>query len=190
MVAGLVLAGGLSRRFDGEDKGLQRYRGRPLIEHALDLLQGLDEVVISANRHHERYAGLGYPVVADQRQDYLGPLSGIETAMQQTGADALMVVPCDVVGAPDGWMGRLITHARELESPWVGTLDGDRPQPLLGYWSSQLLPLISGALDKSELRVMRLIAPWIDAALPLPEGEHLFNLNTPQALAEAQTTVG
>lgn len=181
-VCGLVLAGGLGRRFAGEDKGWQRYRGRPLIEHALMQLQGLDKVMISANRNLGRYASLGYPVVADRRPDHQGPLSGIETAMRESGAEAFLVVPCDVIGAPEGWPQRLIERARELHSPWVGTSDGGRLQPLFGYWSASLLPTISHALDAGHLQVMRLIEPWREFALELPAGYQLLNLNSPQAL--------
>ncbi len=187
-VAGLVLAGGLSRRFNGEDKGWQQYRGRPLVRHALDLLDGLDEILISANRHRERYAALGHRVLADRREGFLGPLSGIETALRETDADALLVVPCDVVGAPRDWMRQVLRHARGQDSPWVGTLDGERLQPLLGYWSAALLPVLSEALDTGRLRVMQLIRPWQAAALALPPDRHLRNLNTPEALARGQAS--
>ena len=186
-VTGLVLAGGLSRRFDGEDKGWQLYRGKPLVEHALAALSGQERVVISANRHVERYRALGYPVLRDRREGYQGPLSGLETAFLETGAEALLVVPCDVIGVPEGWAEQLVRRATALESPWVGTLGGDRLQPLLGYWSRSLLPLISQALDQDSLRVMRLIAPWQANALRLPEGVELLNLNTPDALAGAES---
>lgn len=184
-LTGLVLAGGLSRRFDGEDKGWQHFRGRPLVEHALDLLRDMDRIVISANRNQERYQDLGHPVISDRRGGFLGPLSGIESAFLETGAETLLVVPCDVLGAPPDWASRLQSHARESASPWVGTLDGERLQPLLGYWSASLLPVISAALDEDKLRVMRLIEPWAQHALQLPGGCKLLNLNTPQALAAA-----
>lgn len=184
-VTGLVLAGGLSRRFAGEDKAWQIFQGRPLLEHALELLSGFSEIVISANREPGRFARYGHCVVTDRRPGFLGPLSGIETAFLETGADAFLVVPCDVVGAPGDWVRQLIVHARKTGSPWVGTRDDQRLQPLLGYWSTALLPAVSRALDEGEMRVMRLIAPWEPNALPLPDGHHLLNLNTPQALASA-----
>jgi len=184
-VTGLVLAGGLSRRFDGEDKAWQVFRGRPLVEHAMDLLADLDDIVISANRDLSQFARYGHRVIADRRPGLLGPLSGIETALLETGADALLVVPCDVIGSPFDWASQLVAHADRVGSPWAGTRDGERLQPLLAYWSAALLPDISRALDEDNLRVMRLIAPWEQNALALPEEHHLLNLNTPEALARA-----
>jgi len=185
-VLGLVLAGGLSRRFGGEDKAWQLYRGRPLVEYALNLLAPLGSVMISTNRDPGRYQRFGHPVVPDRRRGNLGPLSGIETAFLESGAQALLVVPCDVLGAPADWTTRLLNHARHSGSPWVGTLDGERLQPLLGYWSRELLPVIGAALDAENLRVMDLVDPWLGNALALPEGRRLLNLNTPEALAAAR----
>ena len=45
MSAGLLLAAGAGRRFGGP-KQLARIAGRPLIEHALDAVRGLDRVVV------------------------------------------------------------------------------------------------------------------------------------------------
>jgi molybdopterin-guanine dinucleotide biosynthesis protein A len=58
-IVGLVLAGGRSRRFNGQDKGWQLYQGKPLIEHALLQLQGCACTVISAN-HAWRYCVTQY----------------------------------------------------------------------------------------------------------------------------------
>ena len=53
-ITGLVLAGGRGSRMGGADKGLQRLRGRPLVQHALQRLQPqVGALMISANRHLE-----------------------------------------------------------------------------------------------------------------------------------------
>lgn len=183
--AGLVLAGGQGRRFGGLDKGLQPYRGKPLAQHALLHLDGCAQRLISANRNQDSYRALGAQVVGDRRADYQGPLSGIESAMAVAATHWLYVVPCDVLGMPADWLAQLRAHAAATGSPWVGTVDGDRLQPLLGLWSLQLLPLLSEYLDGGGRRVMEFVAPWRGHALALPSGYRLHNLNTPQALREA-----
>jgi intracellular sulfur oxidation DsrE/DsrF family protein len=58
-VAAVVLAGGEGRRMGGADKGLLAYQGYPLIEWVLTAVTPqVDEVVISANRNLDRYAGM------------------------------------------------------------------------------------------------------------------------------------
>lgn len=181
---GVVLAGGRGRRFDGRDKGLQRAQYKTLAEHTLAHMQSLPQRVISANRNLDDYAAFGEPVIADQRADFQGPLSGIESVMQQCPADWYAVCPADVLGAPDDWWASLKRQAEHSDALWVGTRDGDRVQPLLGLWSRRLLPQLSAYLDRGERRVMSFIEPWQDQALALPVGVHLSNLNTPQALAD------
>lgn len=91
MIGILILAGGRGRRMGGQDKGWINYRQRPMVFstlesiqrqlHDLGLKEGVDvEIVISANRNIDRYQELGYQVVQDVRQDYPGPLAGIESA--------------------------------------------------------------------------------------------------------------
>ncbi len=181
-VAGLVLAGGRGSRHGGADKGWLEYQGRPLVAHALDHLQGCDEVLISANRNQERYAPLGRQVVCDQRADFQGPLSGIESAFAACEADWLYVLPVDVLGMPQDWVKQLQSAVRSSGKPWCGTLDGDRLQPLLGLWSRELFAALSRYLDQGERRVMRFVSPWSDSALALPQGRHLLNLNNPETL--------
>lgn len=183
-VAGLVLAGGRGSRHGGADKGWLEYQDRPLVEHALRHLRGLEQILISANRNLDRYAALGVPVIPDRRADYQGPLSGIESAFAACDADWLYVLPVDVLGAPGDWLARLRAKVAETGAPWCGTLDGERLQPLLGLWSRKLSDSLTSYLDSGERRVMRFVNPWTDQALHLPAEFQLLNLNTPKALQQ------
>lgn len=168
----------------GADKGLQDYRGRPLAAHALDYLAGCEPKLISANRNSERYAALGAQVIEDRLGGHQGPLSGIETALSQVTTPWLFVVPCDVIGVPDGWMQHLLAMARHHASPWAGTSidDGRRVQPLVSIWSRRLLPELHRFLDGGNRRVMDFVDPWVGHVLALPPGSRLRNLNTPESL--------
>jgi len=181
-LAGLVLSGGRGSRHGGADKGWLEYQQRPLIETALQHLQGCGQVIISANRNQERYAEYPARVISDRRADYQGPLSGIESAFLATDVDWLYVMPVDVTGMPADWLADLRASVLKSGAPWCGTLDGDRLQPLLGLWSRELLEPMTTYLDRGERRVMRFVAPWAEQALPLPASHHLMNLNTPEAL--------
>ena len=48
----IILAGGESKRMNGNDKGLIDFNGQPLIAHVINALQNqIDDFVISANRN-------------------------------------------------------------------------------------------------------------------------------------------
>jgi len=82
-MTGVILAGGLARRMNGQDKGLIEYQGKPLIEYILpDFLAQVDHCIISANRNIPQYQAYGYPVYTDEIGDYAGPLAGIATALR------------------------------------------------------------------------------------------------------------
>ena len=95
-LTGIVLAGGRARRLSGVDKGLVTVGGRPLIAWTLAALAPqVGAVLINANRHLERYAEFGYPVVADAIPDYQGPLAGFLAGMPAARTDWIPTLPCD-----------------------------------------------------------------------------------------------
>ncbi len=81
-LTGLVLAGGRGVRMGGVDKGLQMLHGEPLTLHVLKrLAPQTGPLLISANRHADRYAELAAPfgatVVSDTLPGFPGPLAGL-----------------------------------------------------------------------------------------------------------------
>ena len=94
-ITGLILAGGRATRMGGVDKGLQLFRGTPLVSHVLQrLAPQVGPLLISANRNLGAYAALGYPVVTDEQLD-LGPLGGILAGLKQCTTEYLLTAPCD-----------------------------------------------------------------------------------------------
>ena len=92
----LILAGGAGRRVDGQDKGLLLWRGKPLVEHVVARLKPqVDNLYISCNRNFEQYRRWADVLIADKRDNYQGPLAGIEAASSRITSDYLIVVACD-----------------------------------------------------------------------------------------------
>ena len=108
-ICAVVLAGGRAMRMGGVDKGLQLFKGQPLVWHALQRLQAQVPVApgligINANRNLDTYAQWGHPVWSDASPDFAGPLAGFSIALQHAlNKDKapsppyayLLVVPCD-----------------------------------------------------------------------------------------------
>jgi molybdenum cofactor guanylyltransferase len=85
----------------GVDKGLQNFRGMPLVMVALMRLQmqegGLIELsMVNANRNLSAYESMGVSVWPDASLDeFAGPLAGFLTGLERCESPYLLTVPCD-----------------------------------------------------------------------------------------------
>ena len=129
-ITGVILSGGEGRRMGGTDKGLQMLNGRPLVAHAMArIAPQVNELIISANRHHEQYALLGYPVVVDtlladpagsaapnaasnnapdETPHTAGPLAGLLAGFAAASHALVLFVPCDMPALPADLANRLL----------------------------------------------------------------------------------
>jgi molybdopterin-guanine dinucleotide biosynthesis protein A len=154
----------------------------------MDAISECDTHLISANRSIHDYKELNALVVKDKRADFVGPLSGIESAMNASSAEWFYVVSVDVVGLSEDWLDHLIEKQHQTKALWVGTHIHDRLQPLVGLWSRQLLPMISEYLDQGERRVMEFVAPWQDSFATIPSDQLVINVNTPEVLDQLSSS--
>lgn len=96
----VILAGGLSTRFGGEDKGMFMLNGKPLLKHVVDAVMDLvDEVVIVTN-NEERVEAYRKIVPADvkfavDKEPAKGPLVGSLTGFEAAGGAYSLVLPFD-----------------------------------------------------------------------------------------------
>ncbi|WP_428614086.1 molybdenum cofactor guanylyltransferase MobA, partial [Shewanella sp.] len=128
----VILAGGMARRMGGNDKGLVELNDRPMIQHAIDRIKPqVKQILINANRNQSRYAEFGYPVLSDEDSGYLGPLAGMITALGQTQADYLMVVPCDCPLLPTDLVQRMLNAIQAEGAEMAVASDGKREQPVV-----------------------------------------------------------
>jgi molybdopterin-guanine dinucleotide biosynthesis protein A len=110
--AGVILAGGSSRRF-GSPKALALLDGVPLVEiaaHSLGSVVG--QVVVSTN-DPESLAWLELPTVPD-RYPGRGPLAGIHAGLAwaiDRGARGICCLPCDTPLVPPRFLQLLIDSA-------------------------------------------------------------------------------
>ena len=156
---GLVLAGGQGTRMGGVDKGLQPLAGQPLAWHALERLRPqVGTCLISANRHLDRYAAWGVPVLADTIAHYPGPLAGFLAGLAASPTEWLLTVPCDSPFFPADLAQRLAACAREHQVPLVLAAAPDaqgvlRPQPTFALLHRDLAPSLADFLARGEHKI-------------------------------------
>ncbi len=95
----IILAGGTSSRL-GQDKGLVRLAGKPLIKHVLDKVESLvDErlVVVSSEDQTEQYMkelGSQTKVIVD-KAEFHGPLGGAAAGFEKARGKYSLLIACD-----------------------------------------------------------------------------------------------
>ena len=191
-VAGLILAGGQGARMNHQDKGLVALRGEPMIAHvARRLAPQVGRLIISANRHADRYAQYG-EVVADGEPElgaWQGPLVGIAAALAAAASEEwLVVAPCDTPFLPADLAERLVGAARAAGASMAyAGAGGQRHSACMAVHTSlrpRLLEYLRGGDRKVGLWQARsgAVEALFDDAPP-----HAFmNVNTPAELALAE----
>jgi molybdopterin-guanine dinucleotide biosynthesis protein A len=130
-VTGLVLAGGQGRRMGGVDKGLQRLRGRPMVEWVIERLKPqVTEIVINANQNQAEYARFGYRVVGDEIGGFAGPLAGLHAGLKANVHPFLVTVPCDSPFLPLDLVKRLHAALVANHADLAVAKTGDQPHPV------------------------------------------------------------
>ena len=181
-IAGVILAGGLSRRMGGGDKGLVPLADRPLLAHVIDrIAPQVARLAINANGDPARFAHLGLPVITDTLPGHLGPLAGILSAMHWArlhGFAQVLVVPGDAPFLPPDLAARL------APGPAIAA-SGGRMHPVAGLWDVAQ----ANALHDQVLAGTRKVMDWArDARVVEFTGtpDPFTNLNTPQDFAMAR----
>ena len=83
-----ILAGGKGSRLGGIDKGLFLLSGRPLIEYCIERIRKqVSHITINANRNLEKYQAYGFDIITDLSSDSIGPLGGIQVALEKINSD-------------------------------------------------------------------------------------------------------
>jgi len=186
----VILAGGMARRMGGNDKGLVELQAQPMIKHAIDRIKPqVREILINANRNQNRYAEFGYQVISDEDSGYLGPLAGMITAMGQTQANYLLVVPCDCPLLPTDLVERMLSQLEKENADLAVASDGKREQPVVLLLKPELRGSMKAFLDAGERKIDFWYAKHNFAVADFSDQPNAFvNVNTPeqkQQLSEA-----
>ncbi len=190
-VAGLILAGGLSRRMGGGDKALLPVAGRTLLERVIERARPqVDLLALSANGDSARFGAGDLPVLADALPGHLGPLAGILTGMEwvrQVAPDCrwLAGFAADTPLLPADLVARLAAARARSGADMACASSGGRRHPVFGLWPVALAGDLRRALAEEGLRKA---GDWIaryavaEVAWPDDERDPFFNVNTPADL--------
>ena len=143
-VAGLLLAGGQSRRMGGGDKTLQLLGGMALLDRVIERLQPqVDALVLNANGDPARFARFGLPVVSDSVPGFAGPLAGVLAGLDWAAAHRpdcpyVASVATDAPFLPGDLVARLAAELDAAHADLACAASGGRAHPVFGLWPVRL----------------------------------------------------
>lgn len=197
-VAGIILAGGFSRRM-GRDKGLLSVPGCEqvtFVEHLIGLLTALcNEVVLvtrdedQATRYTEHLAAQeASPVrIVNDKVPAAGPLMGLYSGLSTLQASHALVTAVDMPFVQKDLLAFLLSYP--LDDALLIPVVDNVPQVLLAVYPHTLLPMLETCLQsgRRDLRSLLEIAPvhYIEETLLRkvdPLLRSFVNMNTPDDL--------
>ncbi|MEO7743243.1 MAG: molybdenum cofactor guanylyltransferase MobA [Usitatibacter sp.] len=184
-ITGVVLAGGQGSRMGGVDKGLQVFRGRPMVAHVVErLAPQVAEILINANRNPDEYARFGHRVIADEIEGFAGPLAGFERGLAHAAHPLVMTVPCDSPFLPADLVVRLADALRKAGADLAVARTGDQAHPVFSLMKRD----VHGSLRDFLSSGQRKIDKWygslevVEVAFD-DESAAFLNINTREELS-------
>ncbi len=192
-VAGLILAGGLSRRMGGGDKGLTTVGGHSLLERVVTrLTPQVGPLLLSANGDPARFRSFGLPVAADVVENQAGPLVGILTGLEWFAArhpeiEWMVSAAADTPLLPTDLVERLLAAATATGADIAMPRSGGHAHPVFALWPLRLAAALRRAVVNDGQRGVGAWAGRHRVATvdwPVIPNDPFFNVNTPEDLAE------
>jgi molybdopterin-guanine dinucleotide biosynthesis protein A len=191
-ITGLILAGGRGTRMGSIDKGLQLLGGLPLFVRTLDRLQAqVGAILISANRHRDRYAASGHRVVEDRIDDHAGPLAGMQAGLAACTTEFLVATPCDAPFFPRDlvvMLGCAFDDEGDVVDIAVART-AERIHPVFCMMRATLAPELDAFLDAGG----RSVHAWVDRlrtrTVSFGDEASFRNINSIEELRRAESDV-
>lgn len=190
-VSGLILAGGMGRRMQGQDKGWVMLENQSMIEWVINRLEPqVDQLLINANRNVDRYKQFNYPVIEDEIEGFQGPLAGILSGLKRCEADFLICVPCDTPFFPEDLVSRMLEKQQATCAEVISVSDERRTHPVFALIKSNLKNSLEEYLLSGERKIDRWYQQHNYHLLEYQGGEHYFeNINTKEQLQDAELRI-
>lgn len=191
-IAGIILAGGLSRRMGGIEKSQLQLAGNSLLHHVIGRAKPqVGTLLLNANGDPKRFATYNLPIIADVIPDYAGPLAGILTGMEwlqknQPECKWLVSFAVDTPFFPTDLVARLVNEAN---TKLACASSNNRIHPVFGLWPVSMAKELRHAMVKHN---MRKISTWMQQHSCIyinwktNSGDPFFNINKPIDLQTAE----
>ncbi len=187
-ITGVVLAGGQGSRMGGVDKGLQPFRGKPMVAHVVErFAPQVDELLVNANRNAEDYARFGHRVIADGIEGFAGPLAGFERGLAHASGDLVVTAPCDSPFLPLDLVARLAAALEREGADLAVAKTGEQAHPVFSLMRREVHESLRAFLAGGQRKIDRWYSQLAVVEVGFDdEADAFLNINTREELASLE----
>ena len=194
-IAGVLLAGGQSRRMGGGDKSLRELAGRTLLARIVERVRPqVGALMLNANGDPARFQAFGLPVAADAVGGFAGPLAGVLTGLEWALAHApdvafVATFACDAPFVPEDLVARLARAVADENADMACAASNGRDHPVFGLWPVRLAADLRHALVEEDIRKVDIWTARYRLARVTFAADTLdpfFNVNRPEDFTAAE----
>ena len=194
-IAGVLLAGGQSRRMGGGDKCLLLLGDKPILAHAIERARPqVAALVLNANGDAARFRQFGLPVVADSVAGFAGPLAGVLAGLDWAagavpGVTHVASFATDAPFFPRDLVPRLMAAGGAVPLRIATAASRGRTHPVFALWPMGLREALHRALAEEGVRKVDVFTaryPVVVVDFPVADVDPFFNTNHQDDLEAAR----
>ncbi len=156
-LAGLILAGGKSRRMNLFDKSQKELDNETLLERQIKKVsKQLDIIIINSNSCQIKKGYKKFPVLKDLFSGNLGPLAGIYTGLEwlkrnKKGVKWLFSFPVDSPFFPENLVETFLHNCNDEKI--IIAKSGSNTHPVFAMWHIDVTKQLKNSLQKKNLKI-------------------------------------
>lgn len=191
-LAGVILAGGRSRRMVGRDKVFVTLAGRPITRHVIDRVEAqVEALALSVETISPAFEAFGLVQLPDPSPGHNGPLGGLLSALRyfSESYEWVLLVPCDAPFVPLDLSVKLYARASGEGTPCAVIEYAGELQPTFSIWHRSLQKELEQAVCLDGFCGFKQFLQTIPAAeyrWPTSDPPPFFNVNDPETLEQAR----
>ncbi|QNT78941.1 molybdenum cofactor guanylyltransferase MobA [Entomobacter blattae] len=194
-ITAVILAGGLSSRMGGGNKGLKLLNGQPLLTYIIKAITPqVSHSVINANGPPEALHSFHLPIQVDTLPGFQGPLAGIlagmEWALQHVpSCQYIVTIPADSPFIPSNLVEKLKEAQQKHHTILALARSNGQCHPVVGLWPLTLHHALHEALTREKIhKILRFTEKYslAYADFSVEDIDPFMNINTPQDLQKAE----
>jgi len=190
--SGVILAGGLSKRFSGKNKAFLEIAGQRVIDHIFNIFRPIFDEILIVTNEPTHYLEFDATIVTDV-YSVRSSLTGVHAGLFYARNPFVFVAACDIPFLRESLVRTVLQH---IESNAGVVIPETRAglEPMCAVYAKTCLPVMERHIQIEKLKIQRIFKSFRVKKVPEaalrqadPALESFFNINTPDDLKKAQS---